>query len=93
MAYKIQYTPEDNLRYPNKKQVKLIHWKRWICVGMFLAGFLWVRHNGIPDFLIPGDPEITTVAAKNMLENLRQGTSINDAVSVFCKDILAGAGF
>ena len=93
MAYKIQYTPEDNSRYPKFKKRKSIQWKRWLFGAGILAGVLWLRYKGIPDFLIPGDPEITTAAAKNMLENLHQGTSVNDAVTVFCKEILHGAGF
>ena len=93
MAYKIQYTPEDNARYPKLKKSKPILWKRWLFAAGILAGILWIRQKGIPDFLIPGDPVVTTAAAKNMISNLQQGTSVNEAVTVFCKEILHGAGF
>ena len=93
MAYKIQYTPEDNSRYPQVRKSKPIHWKRWLFLAGILFGILWLRRSGIPDFLIPGDPEITSTAAKTMVENLQQGTTVNDAVTVFCKEILHGAGF
>lgn len=93
MAYKIQYTPEDNTRYPKLKKQKPIPWKRWLFAIAILAAVLWVRQKGVPDFLIPGDPEVTTVATKNMITNLQEGAKVNEAVTVFCKEILNGAGF
>ena len=93
MAYKIQYNPEENIRYPKPKNRKPIRWKRWLFSAGILAAILWVRQKGIPDFLIPGDPEITTAAAETMIANLQQGSSIHEAVTVFCREILHGAGF
>ena len=93
MAYKIQYNPENNSRYPNLPKSKPLHWKPLLFLLGVLAAILWLRQNGIPDFVIPGDPEITTAAAKNMILNLQEGTSVNEAVTVFCHDIIHGAGF
>lgn len=93
MAYKIQYNPEDNNRYPKCKNVRPIRWKRWIFAVCIFGAVLWLRQRGIPDFLIPGDPEVTTAAAENMVANLQQGSTVNEAVTVFCREILHGAGF
>ena len=93
MAYKIQYTPEDNARYPKMKNSKTIPWKRWLFAIAIFAAVLWVREKGVPDFIIPGDPEVTTAATKNMISNLQEGAKVNEAVTVFCKEILNGAGF
>ena len=93
MAYKIQYNPEDTARYPQAGRRKPIPWKRLLLLMAVCAAALWLRRNGIPAFLIPGDPEVTTAAANNMVQNLQQGSSVNEAVTVFCKEILHGAGF
>ena len=93
MAYKIQYNPEENIRYPKIRKRKPVRWKRWFLSAAILAAILWVRQRGMPDFLILGDPEVTTAAVGNMIVNLQQGSSVNDAVTVFCREILHGAGF
>ena len=93
MAYKIQYSPEDTRRYPSVKNGKPVRWQRWLLAAGILMGILWLWRNGIPELLIPGDAEVTVSAAKHMMDNLRQGQSVNQAVSVFCREILNGAGF
>lgn len=93
MAYKIQYTPEDNARYPKAKANNPFPWKGCLFGVCIVCSILLLRRYGIPDILIPGDPEVTTTAARNMVENLQQGSGVNEAVSVFCKEILRGAGF
>ena len=93
MAYKIQYTPEEAYRYAQVKDRKPIRLKRWLLVAAILLGIAWVRYNGIPDFLIPGDKEVTVSATKNMVDNLQNGISFNDAVTAFCREILHGAGY
>ena len=92
MAYKVQYTPQDNYRYPTVNQyVK----KRRSGIGIVLLLCLLVlliAYNGLPDYLIPGDPYITRTAAVEMVSNMKNGASVKDAVFAFCKQILEGAG-
>ena len=93
MSYKIQYTPEVCHRYPLKEKRPQVKWGRWIPFVLLLAAVLGIRLYGIPDFLIPGDPEVTKAAAAMLIDELHAGTSVDDAVTVFCKEVFNGAGF
>lgn len=93
MAYKIHYSEDAAKRYPQKTKRHPIKYGRWVLLMSIIAAALWLRLNGIPDFLIPGDPAVTRQAASAMMENLHSGTGFGDAVTVFCKEILHGAGF
>lgn len=92
MAYKIQYSPEAARRYPSKESRSQIKPGRWIIMILVLAAFIWVRANGVPDFFIPGDPAVTRSAAAMMMDEIRAGVSVDDAITTFCKAILHGAG-
>ena len=87
MAYKIEYSPEMACRYPQelKSNGKT---KKWLVVGCLVAALLWIRLNGVPDFLIPGNKEVTKEAAGIFVEDLRNGKKVEEAVTEFCKTIL-----
>lgn len=93
MAYKIQYSPETGKRYPQTRKRQPVDIGRWIGLLLVVAAALWLRINGIPEFLIPGDPDVTKAAAVLFVDQVQSGSSVNDAVTVFCKEILHGAGF
>ena len=93
MAYKIQYSPQSNKQYPGVKTSRRISGRCWLVFLSVLAAACWVKFYGVPDFLIPGDPEVTREAASLMMGKLREGLSVNEAITVFCKEILHGAGF
>ena len=93
MAYQIQYSPEAFKRYPQVNKTKKLRIDRWMYLMLVVLAVLWLRINGIPDFLIPGDPDITKAATIAFLDDLENGSSVNDAVDVFCREILDGAGF
>lgn len=48
-------------------------------------GRLWVRN-----LLLPGDEEITVAALEGMVEDLRDGEPLGEAVESFCREIIAG---
>lgn len=93
MAYKIQYSPENARRYPQVRKQRKFPGESFVVILIVLAAAVWIRLNGIPDFLIPGDPEVTRAAAAVMITDLRQGIKVDDAVTTFCKEILHGAGY
>jgi len=93
MAYKIQYSPETGKRYPQTRKRQPVDIGRWIGLLLVVAAALWLRINGMPEFLIPGDPDVTKAAAVLFVDQVQSGSSVNDAVTVFCKEILHGAGF
>ena len=91
MAYQIEYSPQEQCRYPLKSYRK----KRsrsiiWMLILMAIASFL-LSHYGIPDLLIPGDAEVTKSAAQEMIWLLKTGTPVKDAFEVFCKQIIDAA--
>ena len=93
MSYKIEYCPSDKKRYPGIKERRKTKYGNWVMVILAFAVVLSLRLYGIPDFLIPGDPQVTKAAASLMIDQLQNGDSLGDAVAVFCKEILHGAGF
>ena len=93
MAYKIQYSQETDYRYPQVKSTPKLKLGKLVCIVLILAAVLWMRLNGVPDFLIPGDPQVTKAAAITMFGDLQDGVSMNKAVTTFCEAILDGAGF
>ena len=91
MSYEIQYTPEDNKRYPLAKcRQRGSVGKMVVILGVVLSGIA-LRIYGIPDFLIPGDPQVTKAAAANFMDNMRRGEGIESSITVFCKEVLDGA--
>ena len=90
MGYKISYVPEASNRYPQVTKKRHVPWNK-ICIWVILLVFaFWTKENGIPDFLVPGDPELTRQAVKIMLDEMKQGEPIEDVVVVFCESILNG---
>ena len=39
-------------------------------------------------FLLPGDPVVTEQAAQHMLDSIRNGDDMYDAVTTFCIEVL-----
>ena len=91
MPYKIQYSPETTQRYPTINVSRQVKWGRWIVAIMLIGGSIWIRFKGVPDFMIPGDPDITKSAVEMMVSNLRAGVNLADALTAFCQEILDGA--
>ena len=92
MSYKIEYSPETAHCYPQRDTHQKSYIGRWFCIILVIGAILWMRVNGVPDFLIPGDPEITKSAAVALMDDLSEGVNVNDAVTSFCRSILDGAG-
>ena len=94
MAYRIDYSSAGNQRKPLRKNIPTPVIKTTLfvlalvagAVAMKVVGLTWVR-----DVLLPGDPEITANALQNMTDNLRSGESLLDAVTAFCREIIANA--
>lgn len=91
MSYKIQYSPESAHIYPTTRKRKRMESYKWLGFAVVIAAVVWVRLYGVPDFLIPGDPEITKEAMSVFVDKIRDGTGVKDAATTFCKMILDGA--
>ena len=47
--------------------------------------------NWVQEFLLPGDPAVTAAALENMVDNIKDGNSIAEAVTAFCREIVENA--
>ncbi len=91
MSYSVEYNPELRKTYPMKKRriqdlpIKPI----LLVIGVFT--FFYAAHMlGILRWLTPGDPAVTTGAFSSMVEDVRSGQSVSDAVVSFCKRVVSG---
>lgn len=91
MAYIISYADADIRRYPSSEGGKKKRWGRYCVVFAILAAAVFLRVKRFPEFLIPGDPQITKNAMQTMLSDIQSGSSLDDAIFVFCQSILENA--
>ena len=92
MAYKIQYSQETDYRYPqviNKRKIKLGKWFIWV---LLLVSAVWIRQNGVPDILIPGEPDVTKAATLTLIDELQNQVPLKEAVTDFCETIIHDSG-
>lgn len=88
MSYKFTYPTVGKKRYPIGKPFPLLT----IPIGLvFVLFFAITLYNGGLSWLLPGDPAVTEAALTEMIEKLHQGEAFGEAVTVFCKEIIAGA--
>lgn len=94
MAYKIQYSPQFGAQYPEKmKRQSSWKWIAGIVLTLLMIGIL-VNPNYrsiVKEILIPGDAEVTVKAVETLAQNLKDGVSIQNAVTAFCAEILDNA--
>ena len=91
MSYRIVYGPE--IKTPGKgksSQRKRIIFA--LCIGFLIIA---ARSTGIDEvllhWLIPGEPAITEAAFLGLLDRIQNGDAFSEAITVFCREILAGA--
>lgn len=94
MAYRIEYdnntqkfevTDSKPFRFP----IFLL-----ICILLFfvLTSAIWPEGKALIDeMLIPGDNAVTIAALNTMTNELRAGTSFDNAIYTFCCEIINGA--
>lgn len=91
MGYRIMYSPEKQNQYPQKAPRKLHSKTVWICaitaIAVFLASATGVTET-IGDFLLPGDAAQIRQAAFGMIEQIRLGTPVGEAITAFCVEIV-----
>ena len=87
MSYQIHYETEKSRMYP-MKTVRISR-KRiitYVGIGILIIALLSIRESR--GFFIPGDPEETREAFSQLIDDLRSGDTLGDAVMTFCKEII-----
>ncbi len=88
MGYRIEYEPELNKKYPKKSQLRPLH-IAVVCIAVIgLVVLLSSGENRLQILMTPDD----AAAFNNMVDNVRAGTSIQEAITAFCREILYSAG-
>ena len=52
---------------------------------------VWSFSDRLTEYLIPVDPKITRSAVTTMVSDIGAGEPVGEAVTAFCKEIIAGA--
>ena len=90
MSYQIQYDPPGG---PSPTPASRHPWLLTLCcfgAFLFLVKTLWPEGQAmLRRLLLPGDPETTQTAAKNLIAALRWGEPFYSAAKTFCQEILA----
>lgn len=94
MGYRIEYDT-GNQKY---EVHQVAAWRFPLMAAGAFIGFLLLTWAFWPEgaelireAMIPGDNAQTVQALQGMAEELRGGASIRDAVTAFCREIIAGA--
>ena len=89
MGYRITYETgvhKTELLLPTRKRTKL----GYIALACVLIIALALGHK-YWQVLLPGDPKVTERALHELASDLREGESVSDAVTAFCREILENA--
>lgn len=89
MAYRIQYEVIGPVKPGIFKKYGMFVFVVFLLVTTVtvsvahLSGAQWAKH-----LLFPGDPDVTALALEGLAENLQQGSSVMDAITVFCREVI-----
>ena len=92
MGYSIEYSLEgSNITSSKKKKYRVF---KIMSGGLLLAFILlllfWpAARSVVREALIPGDSDVTIAAAECLIQELEQGNSISEALSAFCREVIA----
>ena len=92
MAYRIEYHPTPKR---HNKSISSLRIGVMTCIFflLFLVTSMSIRTDTceiIKQILIPGNPDITITAAKELVTSLKDGMPLSSAITAFCNSILAG---
>ena len=91
MSYFLEYNPELRNQYPPVRRKKtnipvkyLLYALGAAVIGYVLIGIGWVQ------YLIPGDPQVTSEALEQLLQQIGTGESVGVAVQTFFTSVITG---
>ena len=94
LGYRIEYGPGGAVMRPEKRRDGNL---LGLTLGFFLlfcsvSSHFWPeKWQRVSDYLIPGDPAVTRAAFSELTAQLHSGSSVEDAVVAFCREIVDGA--
>lgn len=92
MSYCVEYNPELKKRYPAViKLPKQFPVRILVGIGICIVAYYGLINSGILRYLIPGDAAVTTAAFSFMVEEIKAGETVGNAVFAFCKEVVSNA--
>lgn len=91
MGYRIEYDPKE---HTSGKAGVFVRRIQILTAAFFLLFVLLVRQAWLEgteilrNTLLPGELSFTRTAFQTMLGDIRQGTSVQEALTVFCQQII-----
>ena len=90
MGYRIEY---DGIGIQKRRgEIKWRGWITLVCVLLLVVGAITVKTVGlqwVQEVLLPGDPDVTAAALEGLVDDLRQGDALGQAIRAFCEEIIA----
>lgn len=71
------------------------HFVLWTVILLAFVSICWIGWNqtDIRQYLLPGDPDFTSAAIDGLIEEIRNGAAVSDAVFAFCEEIVDHAKY
>ena len=88
MGYRIEYDSGRKKKF-SVKQKRLV--PAWLILSALGAAALLLFGRRLTYLLLPGDPDVTAAALSEMAFGLKEGQSLSEAVSAFCREIVTHA--
>ncbi len=89
MGYTVEYNPELTKRYPTEKYQSKKTPIILIVSLILIIGLYITTRESIYQLMIPGDPQVTTAAFSEMMDQIAAGESLKDSFFAFCEDIIS----
>ena len=91
MSYRIEYGTAVPAKYLKKKRKSHFRIFNALCILLFAFGTGRVWPEGrekLQNFLLPGEPSVTEQAFTGMISDLSEGVNLEEAMLVFCQQII-----
>lgn len=89
VGYKIQYDGKQPVGDSTNAEKHRVVWLCFLLLTILEITVIGVEQvSGVRDFLLPGDPEAIRLAGRDMIEQIQAGTSVGDAITSFCVEIV-----
>ena len=92
MGYRILYD-NDNMQIAaiatKKSGTRII--AVLLILTLMVGGLKLIGWDRLKYYLLPGDPDVTQAAFCSMMENIKTGATVKDAVTAFCVEIIENA--
>ena len=93
MAYRIDYDKTGTRKRiePAKSRIA-VYTAAFFLLFLLLVNLFWPDGTGfLRQSLIPGDPDVTAAAVDSLIDDLKDGQQVSDAITAFCRELISNA--